>query len=184
MTYAEFLRSQGASEEDVKALDTSIGRKAFEASQASTAAAIAERDAAKAGAVAYEERANAWFTEQNKKYGDLQKQVVITSGGEARARAALMKAQELGLIDVAKDLGYTPEAPVVPPDPKLGTPGFDPNQYFTREDILKIAQSEGDAIAVAQNIAFEHTRLFPDKTLDFVALRARALAAKKPVQQV
>ena len=184
ITYAEYLKSQGASDEDIKLLDTAIGRKAYEAMATQAAADAAEKARIEANAKAYEDRVNAWYEEQNKKVSDTERELVVVKANEARARKALMAAQEQGLLDVAKDLGYEPDKPTTAAAPNLGAPGFDPNRYFTRDEIVEIATREGDAIAIAQDIAAEHRILFPDKPLKFRELRAEAQQKKVSVEQL
>jgi hypothetical protein len=146
-------------------------------------AAEAEKTRIEANAKAYEDRVNAWYEEQNKKVSNTERELVVVKANEARAREALLAAQKQGLLDVAKDLGYNPD-PVTPPNPNPGAPGFDPNKYFNRDEIIEIAQREGDAIAIAQDIAAEHRILFPDKPLKFRELRAEAQQKKVSVEQL
>src|ERR1700680_1095376 len=64
MTYAEYLQSMGASTEDIKVLDTSIGRKAFEAQEARIAAETARLAAdAEARVLDYKTKADTWYND-------------------------------------------------------------------------------------------------------------------------
>src|ERR1700680_678749 len=64
MTYAEYLQSMGASSEDIKVLDTSIGRKAFEAQEARIAAETARLAAdAEARVLDYKTKADTWYND-------------------------------------------------------------------------------------------------------------------------
>jgi len=191
ITFAEYLKSLGASDEDVKALSegsfASTAKRAFDKLQADLATEHAAREAAEAGRVAYEASVDEWHkTKVIPEYQQMQNELIKVQAEEARAKRVLAAIQERGLIDVAKDLGYdpTPPNPNPNPNPNPGTPGFDPNKYLTREQILEIAQGEGEAIAVAQDIAYEHRVLFPDKPLNFRDLRKDAVAAKKSVEQL
>jgi len=182
MTYREYLLSQGASEEDVKVLDTPLGRKTFERMQAIEG----EFGEFKTKATAYEERVGTWFEEEKAKRARLDSELVATRARAAASREALKAAQEKGLLDVSRDLGFNLDEPNPNPNPNPnpGASNFDPNKYFNREDILAIAAKEGEAIAAATAIAYEHTRLFPDRPLDFEALYARARDKKIPVKQL
>lgn len=179
-TYAEFLRSQGATDDEIKILDTPAAQRAYTKMQSDLAAVAAERDTAKSGIDAM----NKWFTDEaSPAFKKMESDLVVARANEARAKAAILEAQKRGLVDVAKDLGYNPDEANPTPTPNPGASNFDPNRYFTRDEIVKIAETEGEAIAVAQDIAFEHRQLFPDKPLNFRALRQEALASKKPVEQ-
>ena len=85
------------------------------------------------------------------------------------------------MADLAKQAGYEPD-----PD-KVVTPlaaGLDPSRYFTRDEIIQIANKEGDAIAVAQDIASEHAILFPGQRLNFRAIREEAQSRKLSAEAV
>jgi hypothetical protein len=49
---------------------------------------------------------------------------------------------------------------------------------------MAVAEREGDAIAIAQDIAYEHRQLFPDKPLNFRELRREAVSRKMPVESL
>lgn len=181
MTYGEYLKSLGATEEDIKLLDTAIGRKTFEAMQAADARATAAESSRTTDRATLEK----WRDEQViPLVSDMQKKVMLAEANEAKARQAIKTLQDQGLIDVAKDLGYETTPPASqPPANNGGANGFDPAKYFTKDDVVAIAAREGEAIAIAQDIAFEHRQLFPDKPLNFRDLRAKASAANKSVEQ-
>ena len=65
MTFPEYLKSLGASDEDVKALNegsfSSVARRAFEKMQSDLAAEHERADAAAAASVAYETQVNDWY---------------------------------------------------------------------------------------------------------------------------
>lgn len=178
MTYAEYLKSLGAAEEEIKILDTPLARKAYDNQVAAAAAA-------KTAADNYQERANAWYEEQKGNLTKAQTDAVTARADAEKLRATLLAAQKQGLIDVAKDLGLKLEeleqkAAPPTPDPR----GFDPERYFTRDEIQLIAEKEGEAIAVAADISAEHMALFGKPLLSFRELRREAVAAKKPVEQL
>lgn len=184
MTYGEYLKSLGATEEDIKLLDTAIGRKTFEAMQAADARATAAESARTTERTTLEK----WRDEQViPLVSDMQKKVILAEANEAKARQAIKTLQDQGLIDVAKDLGYdTPPPANAPPANNGGANGFDPAKYFTKDDVVAIAAREGEAIAIAQDIMNEQRYLFPDKPVGptwFRDLRAKAQAANKSVEQ-
>jgi len=154
MTYAEFLLENGATADEVKVLDVPAARRAFEKQQAAVAEAAAERQKA-ADLIA---RNRDWATQvetQNQQYLRERDTAQIEA---AKAAAAFKKMQDLGLIEVAERL----EPGSV--QPKAGeTPAFDPKvleRYVDRDTLMAVAEREGDAIATAQDISFEHQQLF------------------------
>lgn len=177
MTFEEWLRSNGVTDEELKTFSVPSLRKAFDSIQAQAAAA-------KSAADSYQERANAWYEEQKGNLTKAQSEAVAARAEAARNREALLEAQKLGLIDVAKDLGLKLEELEhrTPPTPTPTPTGFDPEKYFTRDDILAIAEREGEAIAVAQDISAEHLALF-GRPISFRDLRREAVASKIPVEQ-
>lgn len=186
-SFEDYLRSQGASAEDVKALTegsfSATARRAFDKLQADLAAEADARKAAEVGAAAYEERINAWYEAEAPKADAYRNEAITASAELAKAKAALREAEKKGLIKVAEQLGYKlDDAPVAPP--AAAAAALDPTKYFTRDEILQIAEREGEAIATAADIAYEHRVLFPDRPLNFKELRAKAVAARKPVQQL
>lgn len=178
--YAEFLKSQGASDEDVKLLDTPIARKAFEVQEARATDAAQAAATEKQKAKDFEARSNQWYEQTNQTFQDMQRKAMAAEAEKARAVALLKSASDAGLIELAEGMGYN--TPAAPPPPAAGA--FDASQYFTKDDVVRIAAQEGEAIATAQDIAYQHQRLFPDKPLNFRALRQEAVAARKPVEQV
>jgi len=164
-TYAEFLKSQGATDDEVKILDTPVARKAYEKMEAVTAKAEQK----------YKENLE-WKTLVEEQNAKLMKERDTALVDSAKAAAAFTKMQELGLIEIAEKM----EPGSV--TPKQGeTPAFDPKtleKYVDRDTLMAVAEREGDAIAIAQDIAFEHRQLFPDKPLNFRELRREALARR------
>ena len=189
-TYSEYLKSCGASDDEVKILDTPIGRKSYERMLTGLMNLVKERDTVRAGAESLEARVDQYYRDTDAKLRETQNQLTTASADAAKFRAALLTAQRQGLVDVAKDLGFTEDElkggnpPARVNSPANGSNGFDPEKYFTRDDILSIADREGDAIALAQDIAAEHHILFPDRPLRFRELRDKAKTQKKPVEQV
>ena len=183
-TYAEFLKSQGASAEDIKALTEGpsgqAAVRAFDALQAQLERESAARITAETAKQQYDD----WFRDEaTPEYKRMEQELIVSKANEAKARAAIEAARNQGLADIAKELGYDVVSEKKADQGNVAAPNFDPNKYLTREEILQIAEREGDAIALAQDIAAEHRVLFPDKPLNFRELRKQAVAAKKPVEQ-
>ena len=172
MTFAEYLRSQGASDEDIKILDTPIARKAHEAMESALAAEKQKMET-------YQGQVETYYTTTAAKAKELENRAIASAAEAARAKAALMEAQRQGLLDVAKDLGYTPD------DPAKKEPPVDPNapKYLTLDAVTPYLESAGDGLAAVMDAMVEHTRLFPDKPFNARAIRQAAVAAKKPFYQ-
>jgi hypothetical protein len=178
MTYAEMLAENGASAEDIKILDTPAARKVYERQVAAATEAKRKSDEIIAANNAWREQVET----QNQTY--LRER--DTALADAAANSARMKKlQELGLLQVAENLepGST--------QPKAGeTPAFDPKlleKYVTGDTLMAVAEREGDAIAIAQDISFEHQQLFgsdPTKRLNFRELRKEAVSRKVPVESL
>src|SRR5271166_5663218 len=176
MTYAEFLKSQGATDEDIKVLgDNAIARKAFEAQQAIVAAAADTKRKADETIAANREWAQQ-VESQNQAYLKERDSAQIEA---AAARARIAKMGELGLIEIAEKIEPGSTKP-----PADAAAAFDASKYVTNDTLLSVAEREGDAIAAAQDIAYEHQRLFPDKPLNFRELRREAVSRKLPVESL
>src|SRR5271166_858847 len=105
-TFAEYLRSQGATDADIAAMDTPLARKAFESMEARAAAAEATLNENKTKLSAYEDKVGEYYKTTKEQADKRDRELMLSRAEAARAKAALMAAQEQGLIDVAKDLGY------------------------------------------------------------------------------
>jgi hypothetical protein len=186
-TLAEFLKTNGASDEDVKALTegsfSGVAKRTFDALQAKADAEAQRAAAAEAARVKAEEAVAAtseWYNNTAMvEYSKMQNDVVAAKANEARAMTALKAAQERGLIDVAVTAGYEAEVKAAA---ATAATAVDTTKFMTRDEILAIAEKEGEAIALVQDIANEHARLFPDKPLNWRQLRRDAMAAKQPVE--
>lgn len=186
MTYAEFLKSQGASDEDVKVLDTPISQRAYAAQAALATQASADAAAAVAARDKYKADADKWYEEvAQPNLTKAQADAIKANAEAARLRTLVLASTDESLRAVAAEMGYKPDGSstgVVPPKP--GASDFDANKYFTKDDIIQIARKESQAIAIAQDIAAEHRALFPDKPLNFRQLREQAESANKPLEQL
>ena len=189
-TLAEFLAANGADADAVKALTegsfSGAVKRAFDTLQSKADAEAAARAAAEAGRKTAEDGAQAlqdWYDNvATPEYKIMQNEVLRAKAEEARARAVVKTAQERGLIDVAAMAGYEPDPAKVAAAAAAAAPAIDPTKYMTRDEILQIADREGEAIALVQDIAAEHSKLFPDKPLNWRQLRKDAMAAKQPVE--
>lgn len=174
-SYAEYLKSNGASDEDVKLMDTPLGRKTFDAMQSR----MADADASKKK---YEDvhAANLKWHEEveglNQKY---LKERDTALSNLAAEQAKVKKLGELGLIELAEaaEPGST--------KPAAGeTPAFDASKYVDRDTLYSVAEREGDAIAAFADISAEHRELFPNDKISFRELRKEAVARKISVEQL
>jgi hypothetical protein len=183
-TYAEYLKSQGASEADIAVLDTPLARRAYERLEESIVRLDGEAKKAKEGAAAYEERVNKWYEDHDKEFKAVEGKLVAEAAARAKAEAALRTAHERGMLDVAKDLGYDFSNPATPPPNSNAPAPIDTSKFVTQETLLQVAEREGDAIAIASDIAAEHAYLFGSPLRSFRELRREAVSRKLPVQQV
>lgn len=171
MTYAEFLKANGATDEDLKVLDTPVARKGYEAQMKAVADATAK--------VAASEAAHRdWYdTKVVPGMNALQKKADAAAMKEAAAVAQLKVAQEAGLIEVAAAQDGV--------KPVTVAAAFDESKFVSTDVFHQAVQMEGDAIAIMADIAAEHSELFPgQRRPNWRELRKEAVAAKKPVEQV
>jgi hypothetical protein len=181
-TYAEYLKSQGASEEEIKILDTAIARRAYERMEEAVVRLDSEAKAAKAGANKYHEEVDTWFKKHDEEFKSVESKMVAESARAAKAEAALRVAHERGMLDVAKDLGYNFDAPPVPDKSKEAQP-IDTSKFVTTDNIASLTERAGDGLAVLQDIVLEHMQLFPTQPLKVRELRSAAVKANKSVEQ-
>lgn len=181
MTYAEYLRQNGASEEEIKALTegsfATAAERAFNKSQQEIAAAQKAAADEKAKLDANEK----WYVEKvAPEYNSMQNALLVERGDKAKALAVIKAAQERGLIDNAALAGFETAPPTTPTTPAA----TDTSKFMTRDEIVELANREGEAIAVAQDIAAEHARLFPGQSLNFRELRKEAQSRRVPLEQL
>lgn len=181
--YGEYLKTLGASDDEIKVLDTPIAARAFDKQQDDLAKATSTRDAAIKEQRDYEEKVDAWYKENNDKYSTLQKSFVVTQAEAARAKAALLAAQEQGLLDVAKDLGWKMDDKNTPPPPDKSV-NADTSQFVSRDEVVKLARAEREAILVSNEILGEHAELFPGQRLDLRSLVDEAEKRHIPAKQL
>ena len=172
--YSEYLRTLGASDDDIAILDTPIAQKAFTQLNA-------DKDAAVKAQTEYKTTADKWYQEEViPKFTDMQQKTALAEADRARAVALIQAATDSGMIELAKKAGFDKE---IDDARRTKEPSLD-DKYVSRDLLLQVAEKEGDAIAIAQDIAYEHAKLCPDKTLSFQTLRREAITRKVPVMQV
>src|SRR5262245_39055868 len=98
ITYAEYHKSVGASDDEIKVLDTPLARRAFDAQQRSV------DEAYNRGAGDYETKAKDWFAKIEGEVAENNRKLAVAVANEARAKAAVLAARDQGLTDIAKDL--------------------------------------------------------------------------------
>jgi hypothetical protein len=172
VTYAEYLKANGATEDEVKVFDTAVGRRLYdkqvaEAEEARAAAAKLEETMKN-----YETRVQSWYTENDAKLKQVQNKAITAEAEAARAKAALLEANRLGLVDVAKELGYTPEVA------KPAAAALD-DRYLTMDKFTAAGESFAANLAGLLDAASEHARLFPNIPFNADALRQEAKAQGK-----
>lgn len=180
MTFAEYMRSQGATDEDIKILDTPIARKAFENLQSTTATALAQSKADKEASEAYNARVDTYFESETEKRKVIENEIIVARSEAARAKEALKVAQERGLINVAKDLGYEFD----PPKTKDTPAPVDTSKFATTDTLMKMAELEGESIAMMSDIAAEHVWLTGQPLRNARELRREATQRKITLEQV
>jgi len=172
MTYAEYLKASGATEEEIKVLDSPVARRAFDKSQADLEAAQAEYTKLDQTMKNYETRVQSWYTENDNKLKQVQNQAVAAAAEAARAKAALMEAQKQGMVDIAKDLGYSTEEP----KPAAAAPD---DRYLTMEKFQQAGDTFASNLTAMLDAANEHARLFPNTPFNAEQLRREAQAQGK-----
>jgi hypothetical protein len=176
--WTEYLKANGATDEELKVLDNPVAARAFDKQQADLEAAQAEFTKLDQTMKNYETRVQSWYTENDNKLKQVQNKVIAAESEAARAKAALLEANRLGLVDVAKDLGYT----VDPPKPPV-TPGEPDARYLTMDKFTSAVDQVGANLAALEDMVIEHKLLFPDIPLRVSDLRREAMSQNKTVTQ-
>lgn len=181
VTFEEFLRANGASDEDLKALVTPASRKAYDAMQSR----LAESERLRQIAETDRQNFQNWYDKDAlPAYEKMQRETVAARAEAAKAREAVIALQAQGLADIAKDLGYNEDGTRRTPDaPNPAAPAFDPAKYPTLDQITGFMDQAGDGLAALQDMVAEHTQLFPEQRLNVRELRKAAVAAKKNIVQ-
>ncbi len=178
--YADYLKEQGATEEELKLLVTPLAERAYEKVLAERQTALEEREKTEQQMRNYEQRVQTWYTENDAKLKQTQNQTIAAQAEAARYKAAVASMKEQGLIDVAKDLGWDEKDLQQPKQVAAAEPD---SRYVPREEFLQLADSVGDGLARLEDMVMEHKQLFPDQPLSVRQLRNEAKAAGKDVHQ-
>jgi|SRR5882724_965918 len=175
--YADYLKANGATDEELKVLVSPTTERAYEKM-------LAEQDAANERAATldkqykdYQTQVTDWYNQNDAKLKETQTGKVAAEAEAARSKAALMELQRQGMIDVAKDLGWSPEPP------KAADRGALDDRYVSIDRFQEVANSIGDNLAQLEDMVMEHKQLFPDRPLSVRQLRNEALAAKRSVHE-
>jgi len=179
-TYAEYLKANGATDDEIKILDVPAAQRAFAKQQSDLAAAQAAAAAAASKVSTYDEwyKVNAPIADQMRAERDIAK-------AEAAAEKARLKAlQDAGLIEV--DANATAAAAAAEAARLAGAATFDPAKHnLVTSDILRqVADKEGEAIATLADLSWEHSQLFPGKPVNWRELRKEAVASNQNVEQL
>src|SRR5438876_554509 len=169
--YGDYLKSVGATAEEITVLDTPTAERAYEKLQAEAERAVTLDKQYKD----YQAQVTDWYNQNDAKLKETQTGKIAAEAEAARHKAALMEAQRQGLIDVAKDLNWAPEA-LKPADR-----GALDDRYVSMDKFQQIADGIGGNLAALEDMVMEHRQLFPDKPLSVRQLRAEAVAANKSV---
>jgi hypothetical protein len=176
-TYSDYLKSQGATDEDIKLLDTPVARKAYDTLQAQVA------EEARLRGIAQQDFQNIrdWYDTKALPSYEAKQQELIKANAEAARLAAIVKsAQEQGLLELAATADANKGGNGNGNNnPNPGNPGFDPNKYVSKDEITGFVNSAGSGLAQMQDDVLEHMQLFPNQRLNVTALREKAVKAGK-----
>lgn len=179
MTYAEYLKVNGATEEEVKLLDTAVARKAFDKTQAELDSARSMAAKADKDRLDYEAKVEEWHSKTIMPDFEKMQQAEQRAIAEAaRAKAILEDAQKKGLISVADGVLNPPEVKKTP----VGD--FDPANYYPKSEVDKLAQYASDSIAIIGDVLAEHAELFPGTRPNIRELRDEAQRRKMRIDSV
>lgn len=178
-TFEEIMKENGATEEDIKALSGNQKyRTAIESAYASNEKLAADKAAAEGRVAQYDE----WYEKTAlPTVADANAKRVTAEADLAAQNARLKKMQDEGLMKVADDQGYKADDQ----KPKAGDvpAGFDASKYIDRDLFMQTVAKEGQAIAMATEIAQEHFDLF-GKRLPMKELHAEAVKLGKSVEEL
>ena len=184
-SYAEYLKSFGATEEDLKVLDTPVARKAYDKMVADQEAAVnQEKQNSQQAMQGYREEMNNWYEQKVlPEWENYKTEAATAKANEARAQAIVREASKTneGLKKVAENMGWDIEGNRSPAEVKKEQPTQ--GNYFTREETLNAFNKAEDAIALAQDLASEYSLYYPNQRLNMRQLNQEAKAARKPIEQ-
>ena len=168
--YGDFLKTQGATDEDVKLLDTAVAAKAFDKMQADAAVLAGERDTVRNQYDTYQTQIQGWYAENDGKLKAMQNESISAKADAERYRGALLEAQKLGLIEVADNL--------LKPGTQTPPEKTNEEKFISRDDFMRAADTFADNLAGLEDMMWEHHKLFPNSApLRATELRREAVAA-------
>lgn len=176
-TAKQILMSQGYTEADLAGMNTMLSDARF-------CGVLEAQDAEREKAVKSKEDYDTWFNEKA-----LPENLAVNKAlAESRAREASMRelykqAKDRGLSLQAIEAGFEPE--VVPPAGGGGNQPtvLDSSKFVSLETFGDAYAKTGDAIALANDLAWEHRELFGTR-LNTRELLADARSQKKSIDQV
>lgn len=171
-TYAEALRADGATEDEIKVLATDRAEKQY-------AKLTAEATKARENELAMEAKAREYFELTAAEVARTNSELALARANEAKARAIILAAKETGMADLAKAAGYEAD-----PNPTPTHATHDPSKVVSSDQFIAFANAQGEIIAAVQDIAAEHASLFPGQRLNFAELRKEAQTRRLPLEQV
>lgn len=172
-TYAEALRADGATEDEIKVLATDRAEKQY-------AKLTAEATKARENELAMEAKAREYFELTAAEVARTNSELALARANEAKARAIILAAKETGMADLAKAAGYEAD-PNQNPNPSHAV--HDPSKVVSPEQLIAFARTQGDLITLSQDIASEHAVLFPGQRVNFTELRKEADARRISIEQ-
>jgi hypothetical protein len=192
MTIEQILKQRGWTDADLESVKPMLENARFRESLEQEYGAVAsERDQ-------FKQLDEAWRNKLDTEYNP---KIVAAEKEAQQARLKLAEAQEQ--LKIAKDYGYlTPEleqkleaaAASARQNIEQAANGYDPKKHPTWEDVNRFADAEGQAIAMAQDLAAEYAYLTGGRSLyeyeatingrqmrGLMAIREEAKAVKKPL---
>ena len=172
-TYTEFLKENGATEDEIKVLVTPKAESAY-------AKMMAEVDASQKSAKEAQDKLTQYDNWYNTEAAP-QYQSALNEAASARARAAAFEEQ----LKTAREYGLAPKddtQPSAPPPKKDEPPVIDP-RYVTADTLKQTAEIVGDNWADMADIMQEHHRLF-GTDVPMAELRKDAISQKKHIKQI
>jgi hypothetical protein len=153
-TYAEFLKSQGATDEDIKILDTPVAQRAFAKMEAAAADEKNARLAAEKKTAAYQ----TWYERDALPYvTETEYKLKATEATLVGERARIKALQDAGLLEIASQDEAAKAAAAAAA--AAGQPMFDASKYVPREQFNELAIRAADSITLVADLAQEHSSL-------------------------
>lgn len=176
MTLAEYLKSQGLTDEEVKVMDTPVMRKLHDEREAATTLAASETKKRNE----YEGKVQVWYDANVAKMDKKDKEVITARAEAAKLKGAFKAAKDTGmdgLAELAKEMGIDVDdpAPAARAAAAAAAPP-DASQFYTKSEVDKAAMDARGYAEMTADITNEHRRLFGE-TPSFRQLRTEANAA-------